>query len=143
MQEQLKTQLNKSKFLRAKLDELKIDTERIENVDANKVVDEYGRVYLPKEHHGPWRRRYIDCQNSIWSEVPMTILGILCLFFIPLFQYCHELHQEGVKESNEDDIDKALRLTKIVIWINFIIAVCFLLEVIMKAYAFGLRRAYV
>ena len=73
----------------------------------------------------------------------MTIVGILCLFFIPLFQYCHELLQEGKKKEDQSDIDKALRLTKALIWVNFIVAVVFALEVAMKGYAFGLRRAYV
>ena len=29
--------------------------------------------------------------------MPLTILAILMLFFIPLFQYSYELYQEGKK----------------------------------------------
>ena len=46
-------------------------------------------------------------------------------------------------ESNQSDIDKAHRLTKVLIWLNFVIAACFAIEIVIKSYAFGLRRAYV
>ena len=65
----------------------------------------------------------------------MTILGIMCLFFIPLFQYCHEVA--------ETDPDKAKKLSKIFIWLNFFVAIFFGLEIAIKCYAFGTRRAYV
>ena len=67
------------------LDAQEINIDRITRVGNDKVVDEYGKIYLAKEHHGKWRRKFIDFQNSIWSDVPMTVLGIVCLFFIPLF----------------------------------------------------------
>ena len=39
-------------------------------------------------------------------------------------------------------MDKAKRLILAMIWLNFIISICFALEVAMKSYAFGLRRAF-
>ena len=40
-----------------------IDLERIKKSGENKEVDEYGKIYLPKEHHSPFRKKLIVLQN--------------------------------------------------------------------------------
>ena len=39
-------------------------------------------------------------------------------------------------------LNKARRLILALIWLNFIISICFGLEITMKAFAYGLRRAF-
>lgn len=34
--------------------------------------------------------------------MPLTILAILSLFFIPAFQYCHELDMKAIDDKNSD-----------------------------------------
>ena len=69
----------------------------------------------------------------------MTILAILSLFFIPIFQYCHDLRKD---QEGYADPDKGKKLLLATIWINFIIAIGFGLEIAIKSYAFGLRRGF-
>ena len=72
----------------------------------------------------------------------MTIAGILCLFFIPLFEYCNDIMDEGRASGNQDEIDRARRLMLLCLWLNFIFAIFYALEIAMKSYAYGIRRAY-
>jgi len=74
--------------------------------------------------------------------MPLTILGILGLFFIPMFQYCHEIRLEAERNSDQELHDKSKRTLLALIWVNFIVAILFGLEIAMKSYAFGLRRAF-
>mmetsp|Transcript_7574 Transcript_7574/g.9135 ORF Transcript_7574/g.9135 Transcript_7574/m.9135 type:complete len:179 (+) Transcript_7574:2245-2781(+) len=74
--------------------------------------------------------------------MPMTIVSILSLFFIPIFQYCHELHVLGEKNNDEDKTTKSIRILKGMLWLNFLITLVYGLEIAMKSYAFGLRRAF-
>lgn len=68
----------------------------------------------------------------------MTIFSCLGLLFIPLFQYCHELRStEGA-----DHTEKSRKLLLALIWMNFIVAILYALEIAMKSYAFGLRRGF-
>ena len=105
-------------------------------------MDEYGKTYQPKSHHPKIRQAFIRLQNKYWVDMPLTILAILMLFFIPLFQYSYELYQEGKKLRNQDEIDQAKRMINAMVWLNFLLALFFGLEIAMKSYAFGLRRAY-
>ena len=105
-------------------------------------MDDYGKVYKSKEHHGLWRKRFIDLQNTLWADIPMTIVAVLSLFFIPLFQYCHDINLEGEITHNDEEVKKSKKLLKVTIWVNFIFSILFGLEIVMKSYAFGLRRAF-
>jgi len=78
----------------------KIDISRIKKLGLNKEVTEYGKIYQAKEHHGKFRQKLINLQNKYWADMPMTILGILCLFFIPLFEYCSDLIDLGWETSD-------------------------------------------
>ena len=135
MFELVTSQIAKSPDFERKLKERNMDIRRILNSGKNKQVDEYGKAYLPKEHHGKWRSRFILIQNNFWVDIPMTVVGILSLLFIPLFQYCHDLRKDGQEEQG-------YRLIKILIWFNFIMSIFFALELAMKSQAFGIRRAY-
>lgn len=92
MAERVESQKAKSERFAWKLEEQNIDVKRILNAGKQKVVDDYGRVYVPKEHHGKWRKSFITLQNQFWVDAPMTVVGICSLFFIPLFQYCRQLY---------------------------------------------------
>ena len=134
-------QRERSENFKAKTDGMQgeHDITRILKAGQNKEVDDYGKVYNAKEHHGLWRKRFITLQNSYWADVPMTIVAVLSLFFIPVFQYCHDhIHDE----SSGSSTDESNGLLKAIIWINFVFAVFFGLEITMKSYAFGLRRAF-
>ena len=74
--------------------------------------------------------------------MPLTILAILMLFFIPLFQYSYDLHAEGVEKNDKEEQTTARRMMKAMVWLNFLLAIFFGLEIAMKSYAFGLRRAF-
>ena len=54
-------------------------------LNKNKTVNEFGKVYEAKDHHSAFRKRIINLQNNHWADMPMTILGILSLCFIPIF----------------------------------------------------------
>ena len=58
--ERVNAQLLKSANFKKLLEDRGIDIERITKITSNKVVDEYGRVYLAKDHHGPWRKKFIN-----------------------------------------------------------------------------------
>ena len=92
LKQQVKNQLIKSKDFESKIEERKIDISKItKDGDKSRIKNEWGKIYLPKEHHGKCRKRLITCQNKFWADIPMTIFNILCLFFIPAFQYCDEI----------------------------------------------------
>ena len=59
--------------------------DRILGTGENKEHTDYGKVYYPKDTHGPFRKKLILLQNRYWIDMPLTILGILGLFFIPMF----------------------------------------------------------
>ena len=67
--------------------------------------------------------------------MPLTVVSIISLLFIPLFQYCHDAATDPDEENHT-----VLLLT--LVWSNFIISWVFLLELISKIYAFGIRRAW-
>ena len=83
--------MTKSKEFERKIKERGIDIERIMKVNSNKTVTEFGRKYTAKEHHSKMRKTLINLQNKYWADMPMSILGILSLCMIPIFQYCEEL----------------------------------------------------
>ena len=73
----------------------------------------------------------------------MTVLSILQLFFIPLFQYCHDLQILGKsKFGTQDDVDRAKLIISVLLWLNFGVAILYGFELFTKIYAFGIRRAY-
>lgn len=111
-------------------------------VDNNKKEDEFGKKYTEKDHHGKWRKRFIQLQNKYWADLPMSIVGILSLFLIPLFQYCRELKLAGAEHDNQEETERASRMTTGLIWLQFAIGIFFGLEIAIKSYAFGIRRAF-
>ena len=72
----------------------------------------------------------------------MTIFGILSLYFVPLFNFTHEMREYAELTQDPDMVVKAHRIDLALIWLNFFLAALFGLEIAMKAFAFGLRRAY-
>ena len=94
LEQRLDNQIAKSKKFEALLKLHEIDVTRIRDAGKQTVVsDEFGKIYVEKDHHGPWRKKFIRYQNKVWAEVPLTILSILSLFCIPVFQYCADLKE--------------------------------------------------
>ena len=140
MAERLKDHLAKFPQFEVMLAYEDIDVERILKAGSNtQIVDDFGKVYQAKEHHSKWLKSIINCQNNYWADMPMTILAILSLFFIPIFQYCRDLETDV--QTQESD-RKAEKLILAMIWVNFILAILFGLEITMKSYGFGIRRAF-
>ena len=100
----MKNQLVKSKEFENKIKERKLDISKlIKEKSIDKIKDEYGKIYLPKEHHGNFRKRLITCQNKFWADIPMTVFNIVCLFYIPAFQYCEEIIYSDIKQPSSFD----------------------------------------
>ena len=93
------------------------------------------KQHIEKEEYSDYRKWAIRYQNKYWSDVPLTVVSILSLLFIPVFQYCHDA------ATDPDEEDHTFLLLTLV-WSNFIISWVFLLELISKIFAFGIRRAW-
>lgn len=52
--------MTKSKSFERKIKDENIDITRIMKVDNNKTENEFGKKYTEKEHHGKWRKRFIQ-----------------------------------------------------------------------------------
>ena len=144
MAERVEGQKAKSANFVKKLEQQQISVDRIMKSQKNKLVDEYGKIYEAKDHHGPWRKASIHLQNKFWIEMPMTFVSIFCLFFIPVFQYCRELAEKDAAEGPDvlhDEVDPQ-RLLKTLVWLTFLINLLYGVEISLKSYALGLRRAF-
>ena len=91
------------------------------------------KQHIEKEEYSKWRKYAIRFQNKYWADVPLTVVSIVALLFIPLFQYCHYSADEGKRKTG-------LLLT--LVWLNFVISWVYLFEIVCKVYAFGIRRAF-
>ena len=91
------------------------------------------KQHIEKEEYSDWRKKAIRFQNKYWADVPLTVVSIFSLLFIPAFQYCHVNAARG---------EPSLILLLTLIWLNFIISWAYLIELVIKVYAFGIRRAW-
>ena len=86
----------------SKIEDEGLDIERIKNANKDSQKTQYGKTYNEKDHHGPWRKKFIRYQNHYLADMPMSILGILCLFFIPVFNYIQQIKKMGIETGDED-----------------------------------------
>ena len=119
-----------------------ISLHRVTASGSNKEHTEYGTVYNPKPHHPKIRRKLIELQNKFWADMPLTILAILSLFCIPVFQYCHETVVFGNLDPANPDVQQAHRFSLLMIWLNYVLGLIYAGEIAIKCYAYGLRRAF-
>lgn len=125
----------KSANFKEKVTKLDLDLDRILHAKDNVVQDAVSKVYVEKVHHSAFRKRMIRIQNSYWADLPLTFVAILCLFLIPLLQFCIEVQKlEG--------FDSHKGLFNFLIWFNFLVTGLYGFEIYIKAYSFGLRRAF-
>ena len=66
------------------------DLKRIIDKDKYKHSTGIEKQHIEKEEYSEWRKWAIRYQNKYWADVPMTVVSILSLMFVPLFQYCHD-----------------------------------------------------
>ena len=129
--------MNTSQEFRKKLEKLDKeepgDLQRIMSKDKYSQQTGIEKQHIEKEEYSNWRKWAIRYQNKYWADVPLTIVSIVSLLFIPLFQYCHDSATQG---------DSKVTLLLILVWSNFVISWIYLFEIITKVFAFGIRRAF-
>ena len=91
------------------------------------------KQHIEKEEYSDKRKWAIRFQNKYWADVPLTVVSIVSLLFIPLFQYCHDSAEAG---------ESKLPILLTLVWLNFIISWVYLAELVTKVFAFGIRRAF-
>ena len=139
LEDRIRDQMRASEDFKKKLEKLQKqepgDLKRIMNKDKYKNMGGIEKQHIEKEEYSEWRKQMIRYQNKYWADVPLTVVSIVSLLFIPLFQYCHDC------ENSSHCQPKTILLLTLV-WCNFVISWVFLFELVTKVFAFGIRRAF-
>ena len=53
------------------------------------------KQHIEKKEYSDARKWAIRYQNLYWADVPLTVVSIVSLFFIPLIKFCHDSAENG------------------------------------------------
>ena len=89
LEDRIRDQMRTSHEFKTKLEALRQeepgDLQRIMSKDKYSQQTGIEKQHIEKEEYSNWRKWAIRYQNKYWADVPLTVVSIVSLLFIPLF----------------------------------------------------------